>query len=336
MPESAPLRQPMVSVLVVTYQHAQFIAECLEGILMQQTTFPVEVLVGEDASTDGTREICQRYAAAYPDRIRLFLRRREDVLHIMGRPTGRANFISLLESAKGRYITLCEGDDYWIDPDKLQRQVNALESDPEAAACFTNAYNEQLAVRTEYLDGNYTPRPRPRVEQSELINGQGLPTCTVLFRATTLQPLPKDLSRSPTADTLLYVQASNFGYFIYQPYITAVRRMHAGGLHSLSSLAHKYLTTIRNLPFLDEASHYRHHAVIVARKRRIAVLGWALAEQEGHVQLAKQCWPVMASMRKEVGWSLSTTLRNYLKLYWPVTESRVGHLWDRVRGRGSS
>ncbi|MBS1943526.1 MAG: glycosyltransferase, partial [Bacteroidetes bacterium] len=72
---------PLVSVVVPTYQHVAYIEDCLNGILLQETTFPVEILIGEDESSDGTREICQRIAAAHPDRIRLFLRSRKDVMH---------------------------------------------------------------------------------------------------------------------------------------------------------------------------------------------------------------------------------------------------------------
>jgi glycosyltransferase involved in cell wall biosynthesis len=84
---------PLVSVVVPTYQHAAYIAECLEGILMQRTDFPVEILLGEDDSSDGTRAICQHYATMHPGRIRLFLRSRKDVIHINGTATGRANLL---------------------------------------------------------------------------------------------------------------------------------------------------------------------------------------------------------------------------------------------------
>ena len=81
--------EPVVAVQVSTYQHADFIRDCLEGILMQETDFPVEILIGEDESSDGTREICKEYADRHPDTIRLFLHRREDSVKIHGRPTGK-------------------------------------------------------------------------------------------------------------------------------------------------------------------------------------------------------------------------------------------------------
>ena len=122
--------EPLVSICVQTYQHVDFIKDCLDGILKQETSFPFEILLGEDASTDGTREICLEYAEKYPDKIRLFLHHRENNIKINGKPTGRFIFLYNMFSARGKYIALCEGDDYWTDPLKLQKQVGFLEKIP--------------------------------------------------------------------------------------------------------------------------------------------------------------------------------------------------------------
>lgn len=122
-------QNPVVSVCVQTYQHAIYIRECLDGILMQETDFPFEILLGEDASTDGTRAICIEYAEKYPDKIRLFLHHRENNISINGSPTGRFNFVYNLLSSKGQYIALCEGDDFWTDPKKLKKQYGAILKD---------------------------------------------------------------------------------------------------------------------------------------------------------------------------------------------------------------
>ncbi|MBK6475267.1 MAG: glycosyltransferase [Flavobacteriales bacterium] len=94
------LNLPMVSVIMPTYQHVKFIESSINSILAQRTQFTYELLVGEDESTDGTREICQRLAAEHPGHIRLFLQERKDVIHIQGKPTGRANLLSLLANAR--------------------------------------------------------------------------------------------------------------------------------------------------------------------------------------------------------------------------------------------
>lgn len=133
--------RPLVSVCVVTYNHAPYIRECLDSILKQETDFPYEICVGEDESPDGTREICQEYAEKYSDKIRLFVRSREDVISINGRPTGRFNFLETIKACRGKYIAICEGDDYWHNPDKLQKQVDFMEAHPEYSMCHTEHDN---------------------------------------------------------------------------------------------------------------------------------------------------------------------------------------------------
>src|SRR5690606_30314404 len=127
---------PMVSVRVATYQHAPYIANCLDSLLMQKTTFPFEIIVGEDESTDGTREICIEYAKKFPDRIRLFLRDRTLSQYIVdGKVVARFNSRWNNMSCRGRYVAICEGDDSWMNPNKLQMQVDFLESNPDYSMC---------------------------------------------------------------------------------------------------------------------------------------------------------------------------------------------------------
>ena len=123
-------KQPVVSVLMLTYNHAAYVAEAIASVLMQKTTFAFELIIGEDASTDATREIvmnCQREAPAI---IRVIAHDRNVGMH--------ANHASLINAARGELIAYCEGDDYWIDPLKLQHQVDYLQAHPEAGAVHTD------------------------------------------------------------------------------------------------------------------------------------------------------------------------------------------------------
>src|SRR5262249_48902745 len=129
-------KDPLVTVIIPTYQHAAFIEQCLVSVLEQQTSFPVEILIGEDGSTDGTRAICLDFQQRYPERIRVLLRDRSSVVMIDGAPTGRANVIDLYQQARGTFIAICEGDDRWCDPQKLQTQVDRLLKDPTASASY--------------------------------------------------------------------------------------------------------------------------------------------------------------------------------------------------------
>ena len=137
--------QPVVSVCITTYNHAGFIAECLDSVLMQETDFPFEIIVGEDESTDGTREICIQYAEKYPDKIRLFLRSEKDKIYINGNKSGRYNYLENLKAAKGKYIATCDGDDFWTDPLKLQKQVHFLEANPK---CFMINHAMPLVMKS--------------------------------------------------------------------------------------------------------------------------------------------------------------------------------------------
>lgn len=122
---------PKVSICVETYQHINFIGECLDSLLSQKTNFPFEIILGEDESKDGTRELCKEYAEKHPDVIRLFLRSQKDVIRINGTATGRFNLMANVKEARGQYIAHCSGDDYWVDDLKLQKQVDYLDAHPD-------------------------------------------------------------------------------------------------------------------------------------------------------------------------------------------------------------
>lgn len=133
-------KRPLVSVCVITYQHVSYIQKCLDSILIQKTDFDFEIILGEDGSIDGTKKICVDYASKYPNKIRLFLRERMDRFFFEKKLLpGRYNFVEGLKSAQGRYIALCDGDDFWTDPYKLQKQVDFLENNSNFVLVGHNA-----------------------------------------------------------------------------------------------------------------------------------------------------------------------------------------------------
>ena len=138
--------QIVASIICVTYNHAPYIRQAIDGFLMQKTTFPYEIIIADDRSTDGTSAICAEYADKYPDKIR----------HFRGEYNvgGVENERRAIEAAQGEYIALCEGDDYWIDPKKLQKQVEFLETHPDYSVTWTR-YKKYLQSEDKYLsDGN--------------------------------------------------------------------------------------------------------------------------------------------------------------------------------------
>lgn len=126
----------VVTICIQTFNHVNFIEKCLKGILLQETSFPIEILLADDDSTDGTREICIEYAKKYPEKIKLFLHSRKNNIKIDGSPSPVFSFLYNLFSARGKYIAICEGDDFWIDPLKLQKQFEFMETNSEYVLCY--------------------------------------------------------------------------------------------------------------------------------------------------------------------------------------------------------
>lgn len=126
------MNTPLVSICCITYNHAPFIRKCLDGFLMQQTDFTIEILIHDDCSTDGTTEIIKEYAAQYPD---LIFPLYEEVNQYQQGKATEIDFYNY-RRARGKYIAYCEGDDYWTDSLKLQKQVDFMESNPEYSVCF--------------------------------------------------------------------------------------------------------------------------------------------------------------------------------------------------------
>ncbi|MBV6485345.1 MAG: hypothetical protein KFKLKKLM_01906 [Flavobacteriales bacterium] len=221
---------PLLSVCIQSFNHVKFIKECLDGILMQQTNFDLEILLGEDASTDGTREICIEYAQKNPTKIRLFLHHRQNNISINGSPTGRFNFLYNLYSAKGKYIALCEGDDYWTDPYKLQKQVDFLEANPDFNICFTKANvlkNNELELHTIpdiSADGVY-------LYDDLLEHYNFITTASVLFRKN-FNDIPSWIYQLPYGDMGLYCLVSKNAKIKCLPEISSVYRIHDKGMWS--------------------------------------------------------------------------------------------------------
>lgn len=222
---------PLVSICVQTYQHVGFLRDCLEGLLAQETTFPFEILLGDDDSTDGTREISLEYAVKYPDIIRLYLHHRENNIKIGGRPTGRFNFLFNLFSARGKYLAFCEGDDYWTDSLKLQKQVDFLERNVEYALCLHNVKEVNEFNSTYRIIPNIKKYTELSIEDYILNNSTA--TCSILLRRSKLGVLPEwftQLSFGDLGIIIILLKNSNKKAKILVDTM-GVYRIHEGGIH---------------------------------------------------------------------------------------------------------
>lgn len=136
--------EPLLSVVTITYNQEPFIRKCIEGVLMQKVNFPIEFIIADDCSIDGTLATCEEYARKYPDLIRIVT---SDV-NVGAVENEQRAFLA----AKGKYIATCEGDDYWTDPLKLQKQVDFLESHPDYSVCFHRFKRVHLSDGSEDRD----------------------------------------------------------------------------------------------------------------------------------------------------------------------------------------
>ncbi len=232
---TTPESRPLVSVCIQTYQHVDFIRQCLDGVVCQKTSFPYEILLGEDASNDNTREICMQYAATYPDKIRLYLNDRKNVIYLNGIPTGCFNLIQNLNNTRGKYIALCEGDDYWTDESKLESQVRYMEKHSDCSLTFHDVHIEDctgtFSWDTMHGVNAWKPLDRKDFYIEDLIRSRWfMATASLCFRRSAIMPLPDWLRTVYSADYALQLLALRRGCARYLDAEMAAYRIHDGGL----------------------------------------------------------------------------------------------------------
>ena len=216
------------SVCLLTYNHERWIAQAIESVLAQQG-IDFELVISEDHSTDGTRAIVDDYAARHPERIR--------VLPSPANVGMTRAFARGIEAARGTYVALLDGDDYWTSPDKLRVQADFLDAHPGCAICFHN-------VTVEYDDGTpahpfHTPEPgryfarpvpKPVSTLADVVPGNFMQTCSVMFRRGLFGEFPTWFADLAVADWPLHVLNAEHGDIGYLDVTMAVYRVHGGGV----------------------------------------------------------------------------------------------------------
>jgi hypothetical protein len=274
-------KDPLVTVWFVTYNHAPFISQALDSVLMQEVDFPYEILVREDCSTDGTRDILLAYQRKHPDKIRLWLAKEN--LYSKGIR------VRMVNATRGRFIARLEGDDYWTDPHKLQDQVNALVADPHAAGCFTNGWNERDEIRSDYVKSWLgKERPAPITVLEDIIGQNFVPTASLVYRKEAQSLLPLSVRKNALGDQALHVQLLLSGHYIYLDRHTCVRRVHAGGIISMKDALHKLEVNIRSLDAIAELLEGRSTEVVHARMAGLLEQVVPVAARRGEVARARQ------------------------------------------------
>ena len=215
--------------------HAPYIKKCIEGVLMQdQTYFQLEYVIADDGSTDGTKEIVSEYARKYPDIIKLLTSDKN--LGVM------ANAGKAFRAITGKYVAQCEGDDYWTDPYKLQKQVSFLEEHLDYSACYHNSMIEYEDGRPSHVRG---VKPWDSCTLEELIlnfNDITYPgyvtaghTSSMVFRNGLIKAVPPDLAQMMSGDILMQILLAQHGKAKFINEVMSTHRIHTGGISSSHS-----------------------------------------------------------------------------------------------------
>lgn len=225
---------PFLAVWMVTYNHENFIAQAIEGIMMQKTNFSYRLYIGEDCSTDKTREICLAYKEEYPDKIELILHEKN-----IGATANGLAMYNICFNSKAKYIAMCEGDDYWIDPNKLQMQVDFLENNQEYVA--TSHANKAIYDNSKI---NLTPGQAIKYKGDkdtftidDIINSNNPgQASTFVFRNAYKHNFPQWVAKCLLGDLALQICLGQIGYFKYFNKEMGCYRVHAGGsYHNISA-----------------------------------------------------------------------------------------------------
>ncbi|MFN8256697.1 MAG: glycosyltransferase [Bacteroidales bacterium] len=242
----------MVSVCMITYNHEKYIAQAIEGVVMQNTNFDFELVIGEDCSLDATRKICLDFKEKYPEKIRLLLN--EKNLGMM------PNFIQTLNVCNGKYIALCEGDDYWTDPKKLQKQVDLLENNSDFVMSFHNTKVEYDNGQKTELSNNY--KKDTILTIVDLIKEWNIMTASLVFKNVLPKKYPDWFYQLKNGDYGLELLLGDKGQIYYHNIVMAAYRKHVGGISNLYWGINLRLELIKLLNNFNQYSKFKYKSQI--------------------------------------------------------------------------
>jgi glycosyltransferase involved in cell wall biosynthesis len=243
---------------MITYNHEEFIQKAIEGVLLQKTSFDVELIIGEDCSIDKTKSICLQYEKQHPGKVTV--KSNEKNLGII------PNFLKTLNFCQGKYIALCEGDDYWTDPLKLQKQVDFLEANEDFSLCFgkvATIRNGRIdsEEHKKYYDKILVDRTEFTIE--DIIRDNFIATCSVVFRTKNLIDYPSWSNQLPFGDWTLNVINAGHGKIKYIDELMAVYRVHEGGVWSSKPIAQRQQAIFDFYKLINKYFNYQYNELII-------------------------------------------------------------------------
>lgn len=246
--------EPKVSVCMITYNQEKFLSQAIESVLEQKTNFDYELVIGEDCSIDKTREIIIKYQKKYPDRIKLLLR--EKNLGMV------KNFLDTFKSCQGEYIAMLEGDDFWVCRDKLQNQVDFLESHPECSVCF---HTVQAFYEDRFRWSYFVPQKEMEKDLyllHDLLQCNFIANCSVMYRNCLQGKIPHWFYFSKIGDWPLHVLHAEFGDIGYIRKVMAKYRIHRHSNFSSRQKGLNYLDIIKTAQTIDRHFRYKYHSLV--------------------------------------------------------------------------
>ncbi len=239
---------------MMTYNHEKYISRAIESILKQKVNFEYEIVIGEDFSTDQTRNILLKYAEQFPERFKLILH--EKNIGAMN------NQKEVFKKCSGKYIAILEGDDFWLDSEKLQKQVDFLESNNDYIICYTRAKSvDEKGKET----GKIIPtkkKIKPFSTFEDQLKGNLIPTLTCVFRAGHFGLIPEFCYQHWCGDWLLHLFNSQYGKIGFIDEITSAYRQHDKGISKMVPLKDQLSNTIETYSSLNEYFDYKYDFTI--------------------------------------------------------------------------
>ncbi len=216
----------MVSICCITYNQHDYIAKAIESFLEQKTNFKYEIIIHDDASTDGTTDIIREYEKKYPNLIKPIYQSENQY------SKGKKVTMIAMKKARGKYIAICEGDDYWIDENKLQLQVKYMEKHPKCSLTFHNAYTLDINTGEKYKMMKKTRRYYKYLgnyDMSDMAKLDFIPTASLMFRKQDIYKIPSFYERCIVGDLPLRLILTSFGYCHYIDRIMSMYVRGTGG-----------------------------------------------------------------------------------------------------------